>query len=58
MNADWTEEDIHRKLEEKMQGAFEAVWASHEKYNTTLRMGAYIVALERVAAAMRARGRV
>lgn len=58
MNAYWTEEDIHRKLEEKMQGAFEAVWASHEKYNTTLRMGAYIVALERVAAAMRARGRV
>ncbi|MBP6975874.1 MAG: Glu/Leu/Phe/Val dehydrogenase, partial [Candidatus Moranbacteria bacterium] len=41
MNAYWTEEDIHRKLEEKMQGAFEAVWTSHEKYNTTLRMGAY-----------------
>jgi glutamate dehydrogenase/leucine dehydrogenase len=58
MNAYWTEEDIHRKLEEKMQGAFEAVWTSHEKYNTTLRMGAYIVALERVAAAMWARGRV
>jgi glutamate dehydrogenase/leucine dehydrogenase len=58
MNAYWTEEDIHRKLEENMQGAFEAVWTSHEKYNTTLRMGAYIVALERVAAAMWARGRV
>lgn len=58
MNAYWTEEDIHRKLKEKMQAAFEAVWASHEKYNTTLRMGAYVVALERVAAAMQARGRV
>ena len=58
MNAYWTEDDVLQKLKEKMQEAFEAVWASHEKYNTTLRMGAYVVALERVAAAMRARGRI
>ncbi|MBP6889666.1 MAG: Glu/Leu/Phe/Val dehydrogenase [Candidatus Moranbacteria bacterium] len=58
MNAYWTESEINQKLKEKMQEAFEAVWASHEKYNTTLRMGAYIVALERVAAAMQARGRM
>ncbi len=58
MNAYWTEMEINQKLQEKMQRAFEAVWESHEKYNTSLRMGAYIVALERVAASMQARGRV
>ncbi|MDQ5902216.1 MAG: glutamate dehydrogenase [Patescibacteria group bacterium] len=58
MNAYWTESEIHQRLKEKMQAAFEVVWASHEKYNTTLRMGAYVVALERVALAMQARGRV
>ncbi|MBP7811623.1 MAG: Glu/Leu/Phe/Val dehydrogenase [Candidatus Moranbacteria bacterium] len=58
MNVYWTEADIHQKLKEKMQEAFEAVWESHEKYNTTLRMGAYVMALDRVATAMRARGRV
>lgn len=58
MNMSWTESEIHQKLREKMQTAFEAVWASHEKYNTTLRMGAYVVALERVALAMQARGRM
>jgi len=58
MNAYWTEAEINQKLKEKMKEAFETVWVAHEKYNTTLRMGAYAVALERVAAAMQARGRV
>ncbi len=58
MNTSWTEEEVHEKLKLKMHAACEAVWAAHETHNTTLRMGAYVLALKRVAQAMAARGRV
>ena len=57
MNDFWTEASVNEKLKERMQTAFDAVWLAHERYNTTVRKGAYILALERVAAAMQARGR-
>lgn len=58
MNAFWTEAEVREKLEMKMQMAFDVVWETHEQHNTTMRQGAYIVALKRVAEAMLARGRV
>ena len=57
MNDFWTEASVNEKLKERLQTAFDAVWLAHERYNTTVRKGAYILALERVAAAMQARGR-
>ena len=57
MNDFWTEAVVNEKLEAHMQEAFEAVWRAKEKYNTTVRKAAYVLALQRVAAAMAARGR-
>lgn len=57
MNFYWTEEDVNAKLKEKMETAFDAVWNEKEKYNTTVRMGAYALAVARVAQAMADRGR-
>lgn len=54
----WTEADVNAKLKEKMETAFDAVWAEKERYNTTVRMGAYALALKRVAQAMTDRGRM
>jgi glutamate dehydrogenase/leucine dehydrogenase len=53
----WPEAEVLTKLEEKMVTAFEAVWAEKERYNTSVRIGAYALAVRRVAEAMRARGR-
>lgn len=53
----WTEDMVNEKLKLRMQTALEMVWAAQEEYNTTVRKGAYILALKRVAEAMQARGR-
>lgn len=52
----WEEEAVHRQLEKKMTAAFNAVHRSTAKYQVDSRTGAMIVALERVAEAMRLRG--
>jgi glutamate dehydrogenase/leucine dehydrogenase len=57
MNYYWTEEDVNAKLKEKMETAFDAVWKEKDKYNTTVRMGAYALAVGRVAQAMADRGK-
>ena len=49
----WTEDQVLAKLEPMMQKSFTAVWAAQEKYGVDLRMAAYTVALERIAAAMK-----
>lgn len=56
-NSYWEEEEILGKLKKIMDAASDAVWQAKEEYQTTIRMGAYAVALKRVAEAMRARGR-
>ncbi|MCI9168298.1 MAG: Glu/Leu/Phe/Val dehydrogenase, partial [Dorea sp.] len=40
----WTEESVNAKLKEIMDPAFEAVWSIAHENNTTLRMGAYLIA--------------
>jgi glutamate dehydrogenase (NAD(P)+) len=52
----WTAEEVYEKLDKKMTAAFQAVHATAKKYKVNNRMGAYIVAVARVAEAMKLRG--
>jgi glutamate dehydrogenase (NAD(P)+) len=52
----WTTERAHQELEQKMTDAFQEVHARAEREGTHMRMAAYMVAVERVAEAVRLRG--
>jgi glutamate dehydrogenase (NAD(P)+) len=52
----WDEDDVNRRLERIMVKAFDDVHWMAKKYNTDMRTGAYILAIERVATATRSRG--
>jgi glutamate dehydrogenase/leucine dehydrogenase len=52
----WDEDDVNHKLEKVMTRAFDDVYRNSTKHRVHMRMGAYITAIERVAAATRARG--
>ena len=52
----WDLDDINAKLERKLTDAFEGVVGTADKYGTSLRMGAYIIAVRRVAEAKKLRG--
>ncbi len=52
----WNEEEIHHRLDEKMTKAFQHVLAESLKRKVNMRAAAYIVAVSRVAEAMRLRG--
>ena len=52
----WTEEIVNSRLEQIMVGAFEDVWATAEKYKVSMRIAAYILAIDRVASVHRLRG--
>jgi glutamate dehydrogenase/leucine dehydrogenase len=52
----WEEEEVLKKLEDIMNKAFTEVWAAKEKHSVTMRMGAYVLAVERVAQALKDRG--
>lgn len=52
----WDEEEVNRTLEKIMIRAFNEVWDITKEKNTTMRMGAYMVALERVVKAKKIRG--
>lgn len=47
-NEKWTKEDVLKKLDEHMVAAFKSVREAQEKYSTTMRTAAYIVASERI----------
>lgn len=51
----WTEAEVNKKLKEIMDAAFESVWDLTYQKHTTLRMGAYLIALKRVVDAKSAR---
>lgn len=55
-NLMWDKEEIYKTLEKLMTKAFDSVWEDTEEYHTTLRMGAYINALRKIAAATEIRG--
>ncbi len=52
----WTEEEVDQRLEKVMKKAFNDVYGYSKKYDVNLRYGAYALALDRVAEAMRLRG--
>jgi glutamate dehydrogenase (NAD(P)+) len=52
----WNEELVNSRLEDIMVGSFEAVTAYSAKHNVDNRTAAYMVALDRVASAIRLRG--
>jgi glutamate dehydrogenase (NAD(P)+) len=52
----WSEGEINNRLEQTMRTAFQSVHEKALKFNTDMRTGAYILAVERVAEATRVRG--
>ncbi len=52
----WDLEDVRNKLSKMMRAAFAEVAKIKEKYNTDFRTAAYIVAIDRVAQAVKLRG--
>ncbi len=52
----WPVELVHERLDHKMTAAFHAVHEMSQKKNVHNRLGAYLVAVSRVAVAMKLRG--
>jgi glutamate dehydrogenase (NAD(P)+) len=52
----WDEEEINRNLEKIMIRAFNEVWEATTSHDTTMRMGAYMVAIGRITKAKKIRG--
>ncbi|MCS6845879.1 MAG: Glu/Leu/Phe/Val dehydrogenase [Caldilineales bacterium] len=52
----WTEEEVHQRLDAKMTTAFHAVHEMAQRMGVHNRLAAYLVAVERVARAMKLRG--
>ncbi len=52
----WTEDEVNARLKASMVGAFEKMYEVHSNQNKTPRLAAYMVALQRIVDAARARG--
>ena len=52
----WTEEEVNKRLEEYMKKAFKEVWDMKVKLDTTIRTGAYALALHKVGECTKSRG--
>ncbi len=52
----WSEKQINETLEQAMRTAFNSVYETAQRYDTDMRTGAYILAVDRVAEATRVRG--
>jgi glutamate dehydrogenase/leucine dehydrogenase len=52
----WTEDGVNTKLKDKMLESFEDCLEYMEKYKVNMRKAAYILAIERVADAVKVRG--
>ena len=52
----WTLERVNRRLDQMMRLAFEKVYAASVEHDVPLRIGAYVIAIDRVASALRMRG--
>jgi glutamate dehydrogenase/leucine dehydrogenase len=58
MNFYWEEEEIDKKLHKKITASANWVFYKADEYKTSLRSGAYIIAMQRVFDAMKDRGEV
>jgi len=52
----WTRDIVMERLDRIMSESFDAVRANAEKYSVTLRIGAYVLAIDRVAKTLKFRG--
>ena len=52
----WTENEVNGKLEDRMVAAFDEVYKVHQREKVHMRTAAYIVALTRIAEAIKDRG--
>jgi glutamate dehydrogenase (NAD(P)+) len=52
----WSEAEVNERLNQKMREAFEAVYKMHQDKKATFRTSAYMIALEKLAAANKVRG--
>ncbi len=52
----WSLDRVNRRLDRMMRKAFDDVYAAAEKHDVTLRIGAYVLAVDKVASALRIRG--
>lgn len=51
-NEKWSEDKVNRKLETKMNSAFEKVWDTSKKHGIDLRTGAFVTAIKRITEKM------
>ncbi len=52
----WTLDEVYKRLDQKMTDAFLNVYETSKKHNVDMRRAAYVVAVSRVAEAMKLRG--
>jgi glutamate dehydrogenase (NAD(P)+) len=52
----WTKDRVNRRLDRMMRAAFDRVYDAAERYDTSMRIGAYVIAIEKVAGALKMRG--
>jgi len=52
----WPLDQVNSRLERVMLEAFDAVWSCAEKHKVTLRIGAYILAIDKVSQTLKMRG--
>jgi glutamate dehydrogenase (NAD(P)+) len=52
----WTENEVNTRLNRMMTEAFNKVYSTAEKFDTTLRLASYVYAIEKVSAVLKLRG--
>jgi glutamate dehydrogenase (NAD(P)+) len=52
----WSVEDVNSKLERVMNESFDAVWEIAKKYKISMRLAAYVIAIDRVVKVLKIRG--
>lgn len=52
----WTEEEVNERHDLKMEIAFEAVWHNASHFKTSMRIGAYITALQKLEQGVKLKG--
>lgn len=52
----WSEQEVNSKHDEKMEIAFESVWNNASKYKTSMRIAAYITALQKIEQGVKLKG--
>lgn len=52
----WTEEEVNSRHDQKMEQAFEAVWNNAANYKTSMRIAAYITALQKIEQGVKLKG--